>query len=123
MEETVKQMICESLELRLSGWGDIDNILNNDALIKRWITDIMALGYNNCNVDDAAKDIFEIQSVLCKVSIEDIRARLTLSLNRFSDEIAAFQKYVELRERDEDTIEEAVASELEFVKEGDFIIG
>ncbi len=123
MEETVKIMIRESLERRLFGWDNIDNLVSNNSLIDRWITDIMALGYNNCDVDAAAHDIFEFQSVLIEVSIEDIRARLTLSLNRFGEEIAAFQKYVELRDKDDDTIRDAVVDELEFVEEGDFIIG
>lgn len=123
MEETVKQMIRESLEQRLSGWDNIDNILNNNSLINRWITDIIALGYNNCDIDAAAHDILEFQTALIEVSIEDIRARLSLSFNRFGDEIAAFQKYIELRDEDEDTIEKAVATELELVEEGDFLIG
>ena len=123
MEETVKQMIRESLERRLSGWNSIDNVLNNNALIDRWITDIMALGYNNCDINAAAQDIFDLQSSLMEVSIEDIRARLSLSFNRFGDEIAAFQRYIELHDEDEETIEKEVASELELVENGEFFLG
>ena len=122
MEETVKQMIRESLEKRVSGLDRIDNILTNDALISRWLTCIMALGYNQNEVEAAAQDIFEMQAYFSNKSIEDIRARVCQSQVRFSEEIVAFMRYVEMRDSDSDeAIERAVAEELEFVEEGDFI--
>ena len=122
MEETVKQMIRESLEKRVSGLDRIDNILTNDALISRWLTCIMALGYNQNEVEAAAQDIFEMQAYFSNKSIEDIRARVCQSQVRFSEEIVAFMRYVKLRDSDSDeAIERAVAEELEFVEEGDFI--
>jgi hypothetical protein len=123
METIVKQMIKGSLEKRLIGHDDIDNILTNNALIDRWLTCIMALGHNNSDVEAAAQDIFEIQSMIIDISIEDIRARVSQVLCRFGEEVAAFSKYVELRDTaDDDTIREAVEEELDWVLEGDFII-
>lgn len=123
MEEEVKQMILASIRKRLVGWDNIDNLMSNEDLIKQWMTDIMALGFDNYDVVAAAQDIFDLPSLFGQVSIEDLRCRVCLSLNRFGDEIAAFQKYVELRESaNEEAIREAVAQELENVEEGDFIL-
>ena len=123
MEEVVKQMILASIRKRLVGWDNIDNLMSNEDLIKQWMTDIMALGYNNYDVEAAAQDIFDFQSRFTQVSIEDLRCRVCLSFNRFGEETSAFQQYVELRDSaDEETIKEAVAEELENVKEGEFIL-
>ena len=123
MEEQVKQMILASIRKRLVGWENIDNLMSNEDLIKQWIIDIMVLGYDKYDVAATAQDIFDLQSRFAQVSIEDLRCRVCLSLNRFGDEISAFQKYVELRDSaDEETIRDAVAEELENVKEGEFIL-
>ena len=123
MEEKVKQMIRESLEKRLFNWGRIDNILPNDVLINRWLTCIVALGYNDDDAEAASQDIFELQSRLQPVSIEDIRARVCQVRERFGDEIAAFLKYIELLDTaDEKSIIQAVLEELESVEDGQFIV-
>lgn len=115
-------MIRESLEKRIYGLDRIDNILTNDALISRWLTCIMALGYNQNEVEAAAQDIFEMQAFFANNSIEDVRARVCQSQVRFGEEIAAFMRYVEMRDSDSDeAIERAVAEELEFVEEGDIL--
>lgn len=122
MEQTVIQMIRKSLEKRLEGWDSIDNILSNNDLISKWLTCIMALGYNNDDAEAASQDIFEFQSLL-GISIEDIRARVSQVQNRFGDEIAAFLKYVELRNtRDIEAVVQAVSEELEFVEKGQFFL-
>ena len=61
VEAMVKQLIRESLEKRIEGRDHIDNIHDNNTLVTNWITDIMALGFNNCDVDAAAYDIYEVQ--------------------------------------------------------------
>ena len=48
--------------MRLQGMGRIDNIRTNEALIKTWITAIVALGYADNDVEIAARDINKIQS-------------------------------------------------------------
>jgi hypothetical protein len=101
MEQIVKNLIKESLEKRVIGWENIDPTLSHSALIDRWLTEIMALGYNDFNVETAAMDIFELQQPLMGVLIsekylEDYRASVFLCNNRFCEEISAFQKYVEL---------------------------
>ena len=54
-------------------------------------------------------------------TIEDIRAKVYLTYNRFSSEAFAFEKYVELRESEkEDAVLYAVREELEMTEEGDF---
>ena len=123
MEKEVKRLIKESLYKRLVGHDEIDTILNNDALVEKWITGIMALGYNDCDIELAAQDIYEMRSaILGGISIEDIRAFLCLVNNRFADEVMAFTRYVELRDEDDSEILSAVQEELSFVEEGDFML-
>jgi hypothetical protein len=123
MEEEVKHIIKESLYKRLVGHDEIDTILTNDALVDKWLTGIMALGYNDCDVEKAAQDIYEMKSaILGEISIEDIRALVYLVNYRFAEEILAFTRYVELREKDESKIVSAVKEELDLVEEGDFLL-
>jgi hypothetical protein len=128
MEQIVKKIIKESLEKRIIGWENIDPTLSHSALIDQWLTEIMALGYNDFNVETAAMDIFEIQQPLMGVLIpekylEDYRASVFLCNNRFCEEISAFQKYVELREKESDeVILYAVKQELEDIDEGSFVL-
>ena len=121
MEEEVKRLIKESLYKRLVGHDEIDTILTNDALVDKWLTGIMALGYNDCDVEKAAQDIYEMKSALLgEISIEDIRAFVCLVNYRFAEEIMAFTRYVELRNEDDSKILSAVEEELSLVEEGDF---
>ena len=123
MEEEVKRLIKESLYKRLVGHDEIDTVLNNNALVEKWITGIMALGYNDCDVELAAQDIYEMKSaILGEISIEDIRAFLCLVNNRFAEEIMAFTRYVELRDEDDSEILSAVQEELGLVEEGDLVL-
>jgi hypothetical protein len=123
MEEEVKHIIKDSLYKRLAGHDEIDTILTNDALVDKWITGIMALGYNDCDVEKAAQDIYEMKSALLgEISIEDIRAFVYLVNYRFAEEITAIIRYVELREKDEAKVISAVKEELNLVEEGDFLL-
>ena len=123
MEKEVKQLIKESLYKRLAGHDEIDTILNNDALVEKWLTGIMALGYNDGDVEKAAQDIYEMKSALLgEISIEDIRAFVYLVNYRFAEEITAIIRYVELREKDEAKVISAVKEELNLVEEGDFLL-
>ena len=123
MEKEVKQLIKESLYKRLAGHDEIDTILNNDALVEKWLTGIMALGYNDGDVEKAAQDIYEMKSALLgEISIEDIRALVYLVNYRFAEEITAFTRYVELRNQDDSEILSAVKEELDLVEEGDFLL-
>jgi hypothetical protein len=123
MEKEVKRLIRESLYKRLVGHNEIDTILTNDALVDKWITGIMALGYNDCDVEKAAQDIYEMKSALLgEISIEEIRAFVYLVNYRFAEEIMAFTRYFELRNEDDAEILSAVKEELDFVEEGDFLL-
>ena len=124
MEGEVKKLIRESLYKRLVGHDDIDTILDNNALVEKWITAIMALGYNDSDVEQAAQDIYEMKSpIFDEVSIEDIRALVFLANYRFPEEVMAFTKYVELRdEKEEAIVISAVEDELSYVEEGDFVL-
>ena len=123
MEKEVKRLIKESLYKRLVGHDEIDTILNNDALVEKWLSGIMALGYNDCDVEKAAQDIYEMKSALLgEISIEDIRAFVYLVNYRFAEEITAFTRYVELRNQDDYEILSAVKEELDLVEEGDFLL-
>lgn len=124
MEAEVKKLIKESLYKRLVGHDEIDTILDNNALVDRWITAIMALGYNDSDVELAAQDIYEMKSSLFgEISIEDIRALVFLVNYRFPEEVMAFTKYVELRdEKAEAVVLSAVEEELSYVEEGDFVL-
>lgn len=127
LEEKVKDIIRESLYKHIQGHDNIDNMLDNDVLVNNWLTDIMAIGFNRQNLEAAAQDILELQLPLmdCGMiplkTIEDIRARVYLTFNRFSSEAFAFEKYVELREDEkEDAVLYAVKEELDMTEEGDF---
>ena len=123
MEIEVKRLIRESFYKRLVGHDEIDTILTNDALVEKWLTGIMALGYNDCDVEKAAQDIYEMKSALLgEISIEDIRALVFLVNYRFSEEVTAFTRYVELQNEDDAEILSAVEEELSFVEEGDFLL-
>ncbi|MBR5035011.1 MAG: hypothetical protein IKX71_06865 [Bacteroidales bacterium] len=124
IEQDVKMLIQESLMKRIYRIGNLDNIYDNNALISRWITDIMALGFNDTDVNTAAKDIFELQEPLVgNQSMEDLRARLYLSLNRFTDEVMAFKEYVDNRDvMSDDEIIKTVQSLLDGVEPGEFMI-
>jgi hypothetical protein len=88
----------------------------------------MALGYNNFDVEAAALDIFELQQPMMNVFIpekylEDYRARVFLCNSRFFEEISAFQKYVELRDKEsEEVLLYVVKQELEDIEEGSFVL-
>ena len=127
MENIVKELIKKSLNKRIKGRGNIDTVLSNSALVDCWLTDIMALACNDSNVENAVNAVYELQkplmgTVIPEKSIEDYRARIFLSSNRFSDEIFAFQKYVELKDSaSEEVVVWKVKEELEGVEEGDFL--
>lgn len=127
LEEKVKDLIRESLYAHIKGFDNIDNMLDNHTLVNNWLTDIMAIGFNHHNFEAASQDILEIQFPLMEAgliplkTIEDIRAKIYLSYNRFSSEVFAFEKYVDLRETEkEDAVLYAVREELEMTEEGDF---
>lgn len=127
LENKVKELIIASLQKHIKGVGRIDDIYDNEYLLNNfWLTDIMALGFNESNFEAAAQDIYEIQKPLMGVliperSIEDIRARVFLSYNRFTSEVMAFERYVELRDSEpEDAVLFAVKEELRGVENGDF---
>lgn len=122
MEEKVKDLIRESLNKRLVGHGNIDNIYSNSELVEQWLTRIMALGFNQCKIEPAAKDILEIQiNLIPNRSIEAIRAELLVTNERFGSEINAFLQYVKLRDTQaEEVVLGKIQEELQDVEEGDF---
>lgn len=122
MEEKVKDLIRESLNKRLVGHGNIDNIYSNSELVEQWLTRIMALGFNRCKIEPAAKDILEIQiHLIPNRSVEAIRAELFAAIERFGAEINAFLQYVKLRDTQlEDVVLSKVKEELQDVEKGDF---
>lgn len=127
LEEKVKDLIRESLNLHIEGYDNIDNMLDNQTLVNNWLTDIMALGFNHQDLEAASQDIHELQVPLMEIgliplkTIEDIRARVYLSFNRFSSEAFAFEKYVELRDSEsEDAVLYAVKEEIDMTEAGDF---
>lgn len=127
LEEKVKDLIRESLNLHIEGQDNIDNMLDNHTLVNNWLTDIMALGFNHQYLEAASQDIHELQVPLMEIgliplkTIEDIRARVYLTFNRFSSEAFAFEKYVDLRDSEsEDAVLYAVREELDMTEAGDF---
>ena len=123
MEEEVKRLIIDSLNKRLVGHGDIDTVYPNHVLIEKWLTAIIALGYNDSDTELAAQDIYEMKSMLDDVSIEEIRAFVSLVNFRFPEEIMAFSKYVEQHEEEEESVViSAVKEELSYVEKGDITL-
>lgn len=123
-EETIKNLIRESLRKRIEGFGQIDNVLNNYELVESWLSDIMALGYNHSDMEAALGDINEMRLLLeGEQRFEQLRARLSLTMNRFPDEVMAFQTYAENRDMDEDeSIIANVEEILSDVEPGDFML-
>lgn len=76
LEYKVKVLIKNSLNKRIAGLGDIDNISSNELLIQHWMTAISVLGKNDENVELAAEELNTIQSIFGQASIEDTRAFL-----------------------------------------------
>ena len=129
VEKELKQLILDSILKKLEGFDNVDPEIDNYSLAKdRWTTEIMALGYNNHNIEAAAMDIYELQKPLMGVLIperlfEDYRASLFLCQNRFSEEIFAWAKYMEIRENSTyEQILDAVKEKLEDIDEGSFIL-
>lgn len=128
IEEQVKKQIRESLNKRVIGWDSIDPELANFSLIERWVTDIMAIGFNDHELNKASLDIYELQKplegvTLAEVNLENIRGRITLSASRFPEEIEAFRRYVELRDSESDeVILFKVREEIQHIEEGEFCL-
>lgn len=122
LEYKVKVLIKNSLNKRIAGLGDIDNITPNEVLIEHWMTAISVLGKNDENVELAAEELNTIQSIFGPTSIEDTRAFLFLASNRFSEEIAAYCKYLELKDDEQESIVlHEIRELLEFIEEGEFM--
>lgn len=122
LEYKVKVLINNSLNKRIAGLGDIDNITSNELLIQHWMTAISVLGKNDENVELAAEELNTIQSIFGQASIEDTRAFLFLASNRFCEEIAAYCKYLELKDNEQESIVLLeVAELLESIEEGELL--
>lgn len=128
LEGEVKALIKESLNKRIQGLGTIDPDLNNAVLIERWLTDIMAIGYNNIDLNKASIDVFEIQKPLEGITgnlviLEDIRGRINLSYMRFGEEVEAFMQFVNLRNSESsEVVLFKVKEELQYVESDSFQI-
>jgi len=126
LEEKVKGLIRESFTKRIAPRGQIDFDLTNENLIERWLTDVMAIGFNNDDLDLAAKDIYEIQkpreqALKMPIILENIRDRVYRSADRFGSEVEAFKRYIELRETEpEEVVLFKVREELSDIEEGEF---
>lgn len=57
LEEKVKDLIRESLNLHIEGYDNIDNMLDNQTLVNNWLTDIMALGFNHQDLETASQEM------------------------------------------------------------------
>jgi hypothetical protein len=123
-ESKVKEMISVSLTKRIDGIDRVDPIYDNYALLNRWLTDIMAIAYNDYDINLAANDIFEIQSSIGNnLSLEDFRGRVFLTSNRFPNEIEAFKRFLELKDSEaHETVLFAVKEELEGISNGDLFL-
>lgn len=127
VELITKDLIRTSLLHRITGIDNIDPELINCELVDTWLTEVMALGFNSHNVEVASRDIYELQKPLMGVLIpakylEDYRASVFLTQNRFTEETFAFAKYVEMRdEATEEQIVAAVKEELDGIEAGDFM--
>ena len=108
--------------------NNVDNLLPNESLINDvWLTDIMALGLYQSDFELAAKDIYKLQYPLMQagllplIGIDMYRARVYQSYNRFAEEVAAFEKYVELRDfESEAVVLYEVKEELKYIEKGSF---
>lgn len=119
LEVQVKDLLRESFNKRLVGHGNIDNIFSNSELVEQWLTRVMALAHHKCKIEPAAQFILNCSFLMPDCSIETIRAELLATSERFSDEIFAFLKYIELSTtQPEDVVLAEVKEELQDVEEG-----
>jgi hypothetical protein len=126
VEDKVKELIRQSLQKRVLGLGPIDPDLDNENLVDRWLTDVMAIGFNLDDLNSAALDIYELQKPLegilyPLILLEDIRNSIYHSSARFIEEICAFKQYVEFRASESaEIVLHEVKKTLADVGEGDF---
>ncbi|QEN03312.1 hypothetical protein EW093_00855 [Thiospirochaeta perfilievii] len=128
IETKVIQLLRESIEKQLVGVGDIDPEIENSDLIERWLSEIVAIGFADYDLNSASLKLFETlnpikNSAFKKVNLDDIRSRISLSYQRFSAEVQAFINYIELKGKESDeVILYKVKEELNYVDEGSFCL-
>ena len=122
MEEKVKKLIIESLNRRLEGWGEIDNLYPNEELVKRWITVILVLGRNKQDISKTAWELYktEPQPYINYNSIEEIRALVRLVEERLLEEIWSYSIFLnDCDGLSEKEIMEKIEEPLSYISSGD----
>lgn len=122
IENKVRELIKASFRKRIDGLGEIDNLRTNDDLIEHWMAAVAILAANNEDVEQAAIQLNGLQSIFGEASIEDSRAFIFLISNRFSEEIAAYSRFLELKDDEpESVILFELKKELEYIEKGELL--
>lgn len=92
IENIVKGLIRESVSSKLTDADIRERGINKFDVIESYLTDIMAIGYNNYSKELTINDIFELQSQMSWVTVNkiDIEKRVIQTMTKFKTEIDGF---------------------------------
>lgn len=92
VEDIVKKLIFEKVSLKLTDTDIKARGISKFDVAQSFLTDIMALGYNNYKKELAVNDILELQSQMpwTQANKSDILNRINLSEIKFKTEIDGF---------------------------------
>lgn len=93
IEGFVKELIRKSISSKLTDTDIKERGIAKFDVVESYLTDVMALGYNNNSLELATDDIWEMQSQLTWVSITklDIAKRVENTSLKFKPEIDCFK--------------------------------
>ncbi|WP_448520732.1 hypothetical protein [Schleiferia thermophila] len=92
IETTVKDLIRNSISSKITDTDIKERGVARFDVIESFLSDIMALGYNNNSKELATDDIWELQSQMPWINTnrEAILKRVGISANKFQTEIDSF---------------------------------
>jgi hypothetical protein len=92
IETTVKDLIRDSISSKITDTDIKERGIARFDVIVTFLSDIMALGYNNNSKELATDDIWELQSKMpwTNTNREEILKRVSVSADKFQTEIGSF---------------------------------
>ncbi|MCB0501300.1 MAG: hypothetical protein KDD32_01350 [Bacteroidetes bacterium] len=92
LETTVKELIKDSISSKINDTDIKERGFARFDVIASFLSDIMALGYNNNSKELAADDIWELQSQMpwTNTNRDAILRRVGISADRFQTEVDSF---------------------------------
>ena len=96
IEDIVKNLILEKINSKITDIDIKSRGVSKSDVAQSFLTDIMALGYNNSSKELAAKDIWKLQSQMPWTNIKksDILNRINVSATKFKIETDCFMTMI-----------------------------